>query len=165
MTPEFAAGLRDFLLQALDSEVEATTKVIRAIPEGQGGYAPDPKSMPALKLAFHIVASEVWFLDSVSAGAFGEFPGGETPDSPAAVVAWWESVRPAARAKVAAMTGEQLAAIVDFYGMFQLPAAAYLNFANVHSIHHRGQLSAYLRPMGGRVPSIYGGSADEPIGG
>jgi uncharacterized damage-inducible protein DinB len=47
--------------------------------------------------------------------------------------------------------------------MFQLPAAAYLNFANVHCIHHRGQLSAYLRPMGGKVPSIYGGSADEPM--
>jgi uncharacterized damage-inducible protein DinB len=165
MTPEFAAGLRDFLLHALDSEVAATTKVIQAIPEGQYGYAPDPKSMPALKLAFHVVSSEVWFLTAVAAGAFGDFPGGETPETPAAVVAWWESVRPAARAKVAAMTGEQLAGIVDFYGMFQLPAAQYLNFANVHSIHHRGQLSAYLRPMGGRVPSIYGGSADEPIGG
>jgi uncharacterized damage-inducible protein DinB len=32
-----------------------------------------------------------------------------------------------------------------------------------HSIHHRGQLSAYLRPMGAKVPSIYGGSADEPF--
>jgi uncharacterized damage-inducible protein DinB len=61
------------------------------------------------------------------------------------------------------MTGDELAKIVDFYGMFQLPAAAYLNFANVHCIHHRGQLSAYLRPMGGKVPSIYGGSADEPM--
>ena len=61
------------------------------------------------------------------------------------------------------MSGEQLAGIVDFYGMFQLPAAAYLNFANVHCVHHRGQLAAYLRPMGGKVPSIYGGSADEPM--
>ena len=163
MTPEFAAGLRDFLLNAVDSEVSATTKVINAIPEGQGDYAPDAKSMPALKLAFHIVASEIWFLESIAAGAFGAFPGGETPATPAAVVAWWESVRPAARDKVAAMSGEQLASVVDFYGMFQLAAAEYLNFSNVHSIHHRGQLSAYLRPMGGKVPSIYGGSADEPM--
>jgi len=163
MTPEFAAGLRDFLLGALDSEVSATTKVILAMPEGAGEYAPDPKSMPAQKLAFHIVASEIWFLNSIAGGAFGEFPSGAEPATPAAVVAWWNDVRPAAREKVAAMTGEQLAGTIDFYGMFQLPAAAYLNFANIHCIHHRGQLSAYLRPMGGKVPSIYGGSADEPM--
>lgn len=163
MTPEFAAGLREFLLGALDSEVPATTKVILAIPEGQGDYVPDPKATPALKLAFHIVSSEIWFFDSVAAGEFGAFPDGETPATPAAVIAWWESARPAARARVAALSGEQLAAAVNFYGMFNLPAAAYLNFANVHCIHHRGQLAAYLRPMGGKVPSIYGGSADEPM--
>lgn len=163
MTPEFAAGLRDFLLQALDGEVTATKRTVLAIPDGKGDYAPDPKATPALKLAFHTVASEVWFFDSVANGAFGEFPSGETPATPAEIIAWWEPARAAARARVAAMTGEQLAATVDFYGMFQLPAVAYLNFANVHSIHHRGQLSTYLRPMGGKVPSIYGGSADEPM--
>ncbi|MFN0102902.1 MAG: DinB family protein [Bryobacteraceae bacterium] len=165
MTPEFAAGLRDFLLGALDSEVSATSRVVMAIPEDKGDYAPDPKATPALKLGFHIVASEIWFFDSIAAGSFGGFPSDEPPITPAAVVAWWESTRPASRAKVAAMTGEQLAGIVDFYGMFQLPAAAYLNFANVHCIHHRGQLASYLRPMGSKVPSIYGGSADEPMAG
>lgn len=164
MTPEFAAGLRDFLLDALDSEVSATSKVILAMPEGAGDYKPGEKSMPAKTLAFHIVASEIWFLESVAAGAFGPFPEGEGPSTPAGVVDWWNEVRPAARQKVAALSGDQLAAIVDFHGMFQLPAAAFINIANVHCIHHRGQLSAYLRPMGGRVPSIYGGSADEPMG-
>ena len=163
MTPEFAAGLRDFLLNALDSEVGATAKVIRAMPADQLEYAPDPKSMPASKLAFHIVGSEVWFLESVAALAFGEFPSGDTPANPDAIVGWWEGARAAAREKVAAMTGEQLATPVSFFGMFNFPAAVYLNFANVHSIHHRGQLSAYLRPMGGKVTSIYGGSADEPL--
>ena len=76
MTPEFAAGLRDFLLGALDSEVSPTTKVILAMPEGAGEYAPDPKSMPAQKLAFHIVASEIWFLNSIAGGAFGGRGGG-----------------------------------------------------------------------------------------
>ena len=163
MTPEFAAGLRDFLLSALDSEVSATKKVILAMPEGKLDYSPDEKSMPAGKLAFHVVASEVWFLESVAAGAFGAFPDGEAPATAAGIVEWWEAARAAVHAKVKAMTGEELAKTVDFYGMFQLAAAEYLNFANVHSIHHRGQLSAYLRPMGGKVPSIYGGSADEPM--
>ena len=46
--------------------------------------------------------------------------------------------------------------------IFNFPAFMYLSFVEKHSTHHRGQLSAYLRPMGSKVPSIYGGSADEP---
>jgi uncharacterized damage-inducible protein DinB len=57
---------------------------------------------------------------------------------------------------------EQLTTPVDFLGAFNFPAVLYLSFVNNHSIHHRGQLSVYLRPMGAKVPSIYGGSADEP---
>jgi uncharacterized damage-inducible protein DinB len=65
-----------------------------------------------------------------------------------------------ARAK--AVSPADAAKIVDFFGM-QFPNVVYLNFMLKHSIHHRGQLSTYLRPMGAKVPSIYGGSADEPF--
>jgi uncharacterized damage-inducible protein DinB len=44
--------------------------------------------------------------------------------------------------------------------MFQMPAVAFLDLGIRHSIHHRGQLSVYLRPAGGRVPAIYGESYD-----
>jgi uncharacterized damage-inducible protein DinB len=50
--------------------------------------------------------------------------------------------------------------MVDFFGM-KMPAVQYLMFALVHMVHHRGQLATYLRPMGGKVPAIYGGSFDE----
>jgi len=50
--------------------------------------------------------------------------------------------------------------IVDFRGMFQQPAVTYLSFVMHHSVHHRGQLSMYLRPMGAKVPAIYGESYD-----
>ena len=46
--------------------------------------------------------------------------------------------------------------------LLEQPAGAFLWFILFDAIHHRGQLSAYLRPMGGKVPSIYGPSADEP---
>jgi uncharacterized damage-inducible protein DinB len=52
---------------------------------------------------------------------------------------------------------------LPMFGVFNLPAVMYLQFMLNHSIHHRGQLSAYLRPMGAKVPSIYGGSFDEPM--
>jgi uncharacterized damage-inducible protein DinB len=61
------------------------------------------------------------------------------------------------------MSPETAAQVTDFYGVMQMPAIKYMNFLIKHSVHHRGQLSAYLRPMGGKVPSIYGGSADEPM--
>ena len=46
---------------------------------------------------------------------------------------------------------------------FNLPAVAYLHTAHIHSIHHRGQLSMYLRPMGAKVPAIYGESYDSAL--
>jgi uncharacterized damage-inducible protein DinB len=54
-----------------------------------------------------------------------------------------------------------LVTVLSFYDAFHLPAYAYLSFVEKHSIHHRGELVTYLRPMGSKVPSIYGGSADE----
>ena len=59
-----------------------------------------------------------------------------------------------------ALDGDKLSQIIDFYGI-KAPAAQFLIFTLVHMVHHRGQLSGYLRPMGGKVPSIYGGSFDE----
>ncbi len=58
------------------------------------------------------------------------------------------------------VSGEQLAKMIDFRGMFQLPAVGFLDLGLRHSIHHRGQLSVYLRPAGGKVPAIYGESYD-----
>lgn len=68
---------------------------------------------------------------------------------------------PAKLERVLAMGGHHLAPMIDFYNM-KLPNVQYLVFCAVHGAHHRGQLASYLRPMGGKVPSIYGGSADEP---
>ena len=51
----------------------------------------------------------------------------------------------------------------QFAGVFNLPAVFYLGTLNNHSIHHRGELVTYLRPMGSKVPAIYGGSYDEPL--
>ena len=48
--------------------------------------------------------------------------------------------------------------------MMQRPGVTYLGLANNHSVHHRGQLAAYLRAMGSKVPALYGESADEKMG-
>jgi len=57
-------------------------------------------------------------------------------------------------------TGDELLRIVDFYGIRRFPAVTLIQIILNHTIHHRGQLSTYLRPMGAKVPSIYGPSYD-----
>ncbi len=164
MQPDHAVILRDAFAAQLKSEHRATRRVIEAAPAGQGDYAPDAKCMPAMKLAWHIAASEIWFLNSVAAGEFKRSGGGmpEEIQSGADVAAWYEAQFEPAIARVEQLTGEDLAKAVPF-GPWNNPLVDTLSFALRHTIHHRGQLSAYLRPMGGKVPSIYGPSADEPL--
>jgi uncharacterized damage-inducible protein DinB len=77
------------------------------------------------------------------------------------VAAWYGEAFQSNFDRLARLSGEQLVKIIDFRGLFQYPAVTYLQFALNHSIHHRGQLSVYLRPMGAKVPSIYGESYDD----
>ncbi len=166
MQPEQAKFLADTYLRHLNMEHRATSRVIEAVPAEHAEYKPDPKCMSAIDLAFHIASSEIWFLNSVAAGAFIPPGDGKMPDtikSGADVAAYYEKEFAAAVEKVAQASGEHLAKEVEFFGVFNFPAAEYLGFAVRHSVHHRGQLSAYLRPMGSKVPAIYGGSADEPF--
>lgn len=166
MTPEQAKMTLDMWAQDAAYESQTTRKVIAAMPADKGDYTPDPKSMPALELAWHIASSELWFLDGIAKGAFipGDSKKPEDIKTPADVLAAYDAAFGPALEKVKALSADDAAKPVDFFGMMQLPNAAYLGFLVKHTVHHRGQLSAYLRPMGGKVPSIYGGSADEPMG-
>jgi len=150
-------------LPALKNEHRITRKVIEAIPADQGDYRPDSVSMSALELAWHIASAENFFLDGVAAGAFN-YQGGGLPDSirsAADVAAWYGEAFQTNFDRLTQLSSEQLLKVVDFRGLFQYPAVLYLQFAINHSIHHRGQLSVYLRPMGAKVPSIYGESYDD----
>jgi uncharacterized damage-inducible protein DinB len=156
------AVVRELLVPAYVNEHPLTKGVIAAIPEGKTGYTPDAVSRTAIDLAWHIVAVECRFLNAVASGAF-DFSGGtrpETMDTPMDVVRWYSSAFSPAIERVKTLTGDELLKPIDFRGIFNFPAYAYLQSGLSHTIHHRGQLSTYLRPMGGRVPSIYGESYD-----
>jgi uncharacterized damage-inducible protein DinB len=163
MTPEFAAGYRQLLCESLSSEMQITNKVLAAVPESKKDYRPDPLSRTAFELAWHVVSSEVQMMEEVADMKFTLEPRfKDEPKTMAEMIRWYETHFKAAIERVQAMTAAQLATPVDFYGAYNLPDVIYLGFVHSHSIHHRGQLCAYLRPMGGKVPSIYGGSADDP---
>ena len=162
LTPEWAIFYRDYMLDALRREQPVTQRVVEAIPVDKGDYRPDAVGKSALELAWHIVGAEHRFMDAVVTGAFDFSNSGRPVDltNSAEVARWYVGTFQDDISRLAALSAEQLMKTVDFRGLFQLPAVVYLHTANIHSIHHRGQLSMYLRPMGAKVPAIYGESYD-----
>ncbi len=164
MTPEQALGLLQFLQQGLRQEAVTTARVLAAVPDDKADYTPANKCMTARKLTSHIASVDMWFVQSVIDGKFdmGKDPSALDAMAPSEVAKLYAEKMPGLIDQLSGLSGEHLATTMQFYA-FNLPAVAYLDFCLRHQIHHRGQLSAYLRPMGAKVPSIYGGSADEPF--
>lgn len=165
MQPAEAKLLLNVFLPQLREEIATTRKVLAALPPGKEDYGPHPSSKSALELAWHLASSDWWFLDSIVRGEFKAGEEGIPADirSTADVVAWYDRMVPPAVGKLEGLADEELARPVPFFGLMTWPAVQYLLLMLLHAAHHRGQLSAYLRPMGGKVPAIYGGSADEPM--
>jgi uncharacterized damage-inducible protein DinB len=166
------AGQAQFLAQYMSSlwegEFPATCKVLAAVPDDKRGYRPDEKSRSAWELTTHLAFGDIWFLQSIIDGTFAWNPDAakqqESQFSKVSdVVAFYKETFPAKLAELRALPTDKLMVSVDFFGRFKWPAVSYLGFANNHSMHHRGQLAAYLRSMGSKVPAIYGASADEPM--
>jgi len=104
-------------------------------------------------------------MDAVVNGVFDVTPGPrpETLETSGDISRWYADTFAQDVERVAALPVDTLLKVVDFRGIFQRPAVAYLHTAHLHSIHHRGQLSMYLRPMGAKVPAIYGESYDSAL--
>jgi len=163
LTPEFVLTYRAMMLDGIAREAECTKKVIAAVPDAKSDYRPDPNARSAKELAWHIANSDVQFLDCIADLKFNMETPEHKPQTTAETVAWYDANMKRGLARLAAMPAEQLLTPVSFAGVFNFPAVIYLSFLNNHSIHHRGELVTYLRPMGSKVPSIYGGSYDEPF--
>jgi len=164
-TPEFAAAFREIQLGGLTNEAKVTSRILAAIPEDKRDYRPDPNARTAWELGWHLANTDVQFLDGIADGNFAMKSPDEAskPKTVKELVAWYDDNMARGFERVRQLTPEQLAQPVDFMGAFNFPAVMYLAFLNNHSIHHRGQLATYLRPMGSKCPSIYGGSFDEPF--
>jgi uncharacterized damage-inducible protein DinB len=163
MDSKEAKTVADFLIADFENEMQTTVRVLGAVPNGHLDYRPDSASKTGLGLLRHITLEDEWLLNCIANGAFTPPP----DDSDACgivnavdAVARYKEKVPAALNRVRAMSGEKLANVLDLFGMMQAPAVNFLAMAAKHSVHHRGQLSTYLRPMGGKVPGIYGPSAD-----
>lgn len=149
-------------LPALRAEHPLTCAVIGAIPAVRSDFRPHADSRPALELAWHIVSAEIKYLEATAAGVFPHdlTPMPDRVRTTADVLAWYRERFVPAAERLDGTTGDELLRVVDFYGIRKFPAISLIQLILNHTIHHRGQLSTYLRPMGAKVPSIYGPSYD-----
>ena len=154
--------VHNVVLGILKNENRTTRSVLAAVPNVNLDYRPDPCAKTANELLRHIAIADNFFLKSVVDGVFlsGSVKISDDAKTPEEIVEWYEKEYAKNFDLVTKLSGEQLIKMVDFRGLFERPAYTFLQAGLLHTVHHRGQLSSYLRPMGGKVPAIYGESYD-----
>ena len=154
---------KTLLLKFWKKEAVATRKVISRIPEGSN-YRPDPKSRNAREIAWLIVREEIVLGGGLEKGVL-EWEEVPTPATVKEILDTYDRHHDALTGKLERLTPAQWERHVPFTfgGQEVMKETGYENAWSFlfDIIHHRGQLSTYLRAMGSTVPQIYGPSADE----
>ena len=156
---------REYFGQCLKSEVPRFVRVLKAVPGDQLGYRPHPRSTSAGELVW-MLACELDDASVVIAKGEVAYAPKPAPAEVSAMVAAYEKNAAALRRRVARLKDsawkKKARFLVDGNVAWEAPLGDMLWGFLFDAIHHRGQLSTYLRPMGAKVPSIYGPSADDP---
>ncbi|MGA2145254.1 MAG: DinB family protein [Bryobacteraceae bacterium] len=161
--------MSEALLNEFDNETKTTRRVLERVPADKFDWAPHARSMTMGALANHIVDMTGWVPDALEKDFFDLAAQGTSepaPDTTEKLLARFDKKVAAARAAIAAAPDDIMMKPWSLKSgemvFFTLPKAAVLRtFVFNHVVHHRGQLSVYLRLNEIPVPSIYGPSADE----
>lgn len=141
------------------NESKTTRNVLARIPEGSD-YRPDPKSRTAKEIAWQIVCEEKMIIDALETGK-AEWAPPPMPPTMKEVLDAYEKQSAALVARWEALPADRWKGTLEFFGS-QRPASPMAWSFLFDIVHHRGQITTYLRPMGSTVPQIYGPSGDEP---
>jgi uncharacterized damage-inducible protein DinB len=164
--------IAETLLPEFDREMGSTRRLLERVPDGQFAWKPHEKSMTLGRLAEHLAELPQWLTISIKESgidmATPRPADHRPPDTRAAVLAMFDKNVAAARAALAGRTDAELLAPWTLTNqgkqVFTMPKAAVVrSFALNHLIHHRGQMTVYLRLQNVPLPSIYGPSADEQM--
>ena len=143
-----------------NGESKTTRKVLERIPEGST-YKPDPKSRTAKEIAWQIVCEEKMIIEALETGKAEWAPPAE-PATMKDVLDAYTTQSADIATRWEALPAERWNGSLEFFGAAR-PASPMAWSFLFDIVHHRGQISTYLRPMGSTVPQIYGPSADEPM--
>jgi len=157
---------KDMFLQSFERECRCTQKILDAYPADRGDLRPAPKSKTATELAFMFTMEQ----GLAAMGLAGKIEmGGQRPPVPATFAETVTAFGPAWQATLAnvkAAGDDVLNRTLQFPTgkgqMGEMRAMDVLWLVLMDMVHHRGQLSVYLRMADGKLPSIYGPTADEP---
>ena len=160
--------LTDALLPEFDHEMTVTRKLLERVPEGQFAWRPHAKSMSLGELSQHVANLPMWGTMTLTRSEIDVAEQGRLPAATGRtelLTTFDRHVKEARAALVDKSDGELMAAWAlkrEGQTIFEMPrAAVWRSFVLSHLIHHRGQLSVYLRMQDVPLPSIYGPSADE----
>jgi uncharacterized damage-inducible protein DinB len=150
---------RALFIRFWEHEAKTTRNVLARIPEGST-YRPDPKSRTAQEIAWQIACEERVIIEAIESGRIAWNP----PAVPATmkdVLDTYELQSADVIRRWKALPQAQWEGSIELSGR-QRPASRMAWSFLFDIVHHRGQITTYLRPMGSTVPQIYGPSADEP---
>jgi uncharacterized damage-inducible protein DinB len=161
--------MRDALLPEFDHEMSTTRRLLERVPEDKLSWQPHPKSMTLGRLATHIAEIPRWAQTIMKDSVFEMDPGSYVPKtvtSRAELLKTFDDYVASARALIASAWDAELMATWTMKAggqevMSQPKAMVWRTMVMNHAIHHRGQLSVFLRENDVPIPSIYGPSADE----
>jgi uncharacterized damage-inducible protein DinB len=157
------------LVPEFDQEMALTRKVIARVPDDKGDWKPHPKSFSLAHLAQLVSSMPGWFTTMVTATELdlAKSPG-YSVQTTETLLATFDKLVPEARAAIAAATDNDFAASWSLkHGGHVLYTATRRQVVREtinHLVHHRAQLTVYLRLLDVPVPSMYGPTADEPWG-
>jgi uncharacterized damage-inducible protein DinB len=164
--------IRDALLPEIDMEMAKTRKTLERAPEDKYDWRPHERSFTTAELCTHMANMMQWGAVTLQSDSFDLSPDGKAYAPPPLVRSREELLKQfdeglaAFRAALATADNEQLMApwslLSNGATVFTMPRVAVLRGMILnHTVHHRGQLSVYLRLTGAPVPALYGPSADE----
>ena len=160
--------LVDHLLPEFDHEMATTRKLLERVPEDRLSWKPHAKSYSLGQLAQHVANIPFWGQLTLEQSELDltAYPNLSEPGSRAAILQLFEDKASATRNALLGKTDAELLAPWSLKRgdekMFTMPkATVWRTFVMNHLVHHRGQLSVYLRQQDVPLPSFYGPSADE----
>ncbi|HEY5219114.1 MAG TPA: DinB family protein [Gemmatimonadaceae bacterium] len=150
---------KSLFTQFWTKEAATTSKVLGRIPEGST-YRPDPRSRTAQEIAWQIVCEEKMIIEALENGK-AEWAPPTMPATMKEIVTAYNNQSAELLQRWAALPAARWSGTLDFFGG-ERPASPMAWSFLFDIVHHRGQITTYLRPMGALVPQIYGPSGDEP---